>query len=235
MKSAPKHRYNSDGGNQRGEETRAKIVAAALKEFGERGFEGASMRDIAQVAGVNAPALIYYFNNKEGVYLACAEFIVTCMWEALSPAVQAAQEALKGKSDEQLIDAFCAIQAGLAEYMLAPNHNADWRTFIAREQSGLGLRSTFDVINDGFNKRLSSLSAAIVGRFLGLPADHEECIVRTLTLNGQLLSFYFARRASLSVLNWDEIDAKRLTFLVRIVNEQTTVFLRSLRKKGKAR
>lgn len=233
MKSAPKHRYNVEGGNQRGEDTRAKIVEAALKEFGERGFEGASMREIANVAGVNAPALVYYFNNKEGLYLACAEYVVTRMWEAMSPAVEAATRALEGQSDGELIDAFCAIQTGLAEYMLSPRHNEDWRTFIAREQSGLGLRSTFDVINDGFSKRLTSLSAAIVGRFLRLPASDEECIVRSMTLQGQLLPFYFARRSSLSALNWDDMNAGRLAFIVRIANEQTAVFLRSLQRKGR--
>lgn len=230
MKSVAKHRYNSEGGNQRGEDTRGKIVTAALKAFGERGFEGASMRDIAQLAGVNAPALIYYFDNKEGVYLACAEYIVERMWETLSPAVTAAQAALDSLSDEQLIEAFCAIQEGLAGYMLSPDHNADWRTFIAREQSGLGLGSTFDVINEGFSKRLTGLSAAIVGKFLNLPADDDECIVRAMTLNGQLLPFYFARRSSLSALQWNEIDAERLAFLIRIVKEQTASFLRSLRK-----
>ena len=231
MKSGAKHRYNSEGGNQRGEDTRAKIVEAALKEFGERGFEGASMRDIAQVAGVNAPALIYYFDNKEGVYLACAEYVVTRMWEALTPAVAAAQQALEGESDDALIDAFCAIQTGLAHYMLSMRQNEDWRTFIAREQSGLGLRSTFNVINDGFSKRLMHLSAAIIGRFLRLPPDDEECVVRTMTFHGQLLPFYFARRSSLSMLNWDEITEARLSFIVRIANEQAGIFLRSLKRK----
>jgi AcrR family transcriptional regulator len=233
MKSTPKHRFNVDASYQRGEDTRAKIIEAALKEFGERGFEGASMREIADVAGVNAPALVYYFNNKEGVYLACAEYVVTRMWEAMSPAIETAKHALEGHSDAELIDAFCAIQTGLAEYMLSPRHNEDWRTFIAREQSGLGLRSTFDVINDGFSKRLTSLSAAIVGRFLGLPADDDECIIRSMTLQGQLLPFYFARRSSLSALNWDDMNPERLSVIVRIANEQAAVFLGSLKRKGR--
>jgi len=232
MKRVTKHRYQSEGGYQRGEDTRAKIIAAALKEFGERGFDGASMRDIAQVAGVNAPALVYYFNNKEGVYLACAEHIVTCMWDALAPAVQAAQQALEGKSDEPLIAAFCALQAGLADYMLSSARNSDWRTFIAREQTGLGLRSTFDVINEGFSKRLTHLSAAIIGRLLQRPTDDEECLLRVITLNGQLLPFYFARRSTLSALNWDEIDTDRYARLVRIVSEQTEMFLKGLRREG---
>jgi TetR/AcrR family transcriptional regulator, regulator of cefoperazone and chloramphenicol sensitivity len=80
MARIAKHRHAAEGGYQRGEETRARIVTAALKLFGERGFEGASTRDIATSAGVNAPALQYYFDNKEGVYLACIDHIVSRVW-----------------------------------------------------------------------------------------------------------------------------------------------------------
>ena len=64
MSPAPRHRHAIDGGYQRGEETRARIVDAALALFGEYGFDGASTRDIAERAGVNAPAIGYYFDNK---------------------------------------------------------------------------------------------------------------------------------------------------------------------------
>jgi AcrR family transcriptional regulator len=62
-----KHRHSVTGGYTRGEETRARIIAAAMRLFGEKGYEAASTRDIAAAAGVNAPALQYYFDKKEGV------------------------------------------------------------------------------------------------------------------------------------------------------------------------
>ena len=52
------------GGYARGDETRLRITEAAIELFGEYGFDGASTRDIAARAGVNAPALQYYFENK---------------------------------------------------------------------------------------------------------------------------------------------------------------------------
>ncbi len=66
-------RRSAEGGYARGDETRQRIVEAAMNLFGEYGFDGASTRDIAAAAGVNAPALQYYFGNKQGVYLACCE------------------------------------------------------------------------------------------------------------------------------------------------------------------
>src|ERR1043165_494076 len=41
------------------------IVLAAERLFAERGFEGTSVRDIAQEAGVNVAMISYYFGSKE--------------------------------------------------------------------------------------------------------------------------------------------------------------------------
>src|ERR1700722_16168056 len=139
MARAAKHRHANEGGYARGEETRARIVTAALKMVGERGFDGASTRDLATSAGVNAPALQYYFDNKEGVYLACAEHIVSRVWDHLSEVTDRAQRTLAGDADDYaLIEAFCAIQGKVADMMFTAQHtDTSWRLFMAREQAGL--------------------------------------------------------------------------------------------------
>src|SRR5689334_6629200 len=53
------------GGYARGDEVRSRILLAAIAMFGEQGFASASTRAIAAQAGVNPPALQYYFHNKE--------------------------------------------------------------------------------------------------------------------------------------------------------------------------
>jgi TetR/AcrR family transcriptional regulator, regulator of cefoperazone and chloramphenicol sensitivity len=101
MTVAVRHRHSVEGGYARGEETRARIVTAALKLFGQRGFDGASTRDIATAAGVNAPALQYYFDNKEGVFVACVEHIVKRVWEYLSQVVERAERAVAAEADDR--------------------------------------------------------------------------------------------------------------------------------------
>jgi AcrR family transcriptional regulator len=51
------------------EETRARILAAALKLFRERGCDEATMRDIANEAGVATGAAYYYFPSKEAIVM----------------------------------------------------------------------------------------------------------------------------------------------------------------------
>jgi AcrR family transcriptional regulator len=229
MSPSPRHRHAVDGGYQRGEETRARIVLAALALFGERGFDGASTRDIAERAGVNAPAIGYYFDNKEGVYLACVEHIVSRVWEQISEPVEAAEAALASHADDAaLIAAFCAIQARVAEFMFISTESNDWRLFMAREQAGLGPSSGFEMIEKRISRRMTSVSAGIVGRLLGRPADDEETLIRTLTLNGPLLVFHTHGRKTLGVLGWDAIDAERLAKLMSIVKQHTVTLLQSM-------
>lgn len=225
----PKHRHPVEGGYQRGEETRARIIAAALKLFGERGFEGASTREIATSAGVNAPALQYYFDNKEGLYIACAEHIIARVREYLSDVLADADRAVaENADDETLIDAYCAIQARLADFLFTTRDKEDWRLFLARQQGGEGPPAGFGIAYQRVSKPISTTSAAIIGRLLGKPADDEETLIRTAALNGQLSVFHIVRRSVLALLNWDAIEGERLALLKRVLREQTVALLRSM-------
>jgi len=52
------------------EETRQRILAAALSIFRERGFDAATMREIAAAAGVAVGAAYYYFDSKDAIVMA---------------------------------------------------------------------------------------------------------------------------------------------------------------------
>ena len=49
---------------------RSTILAAALDVFSINGFRGATVDQIAQAAGMSKPNLLYYFPNKEAVFVA---------------------------------------------------------------------------------------------------------------------------------------------------------------------
>lgn len=58
---------------KKSEETRLRILEAALTTFRERGFEQATMRDIAAAAEVAVGAAYYYFSSKEAIVMAFYE------------------------------------------------------------------------------------------------------------------------------------------------------------------
>jgi AcrR family transcriptional regulator len=53
---------------------REHILIVAEEHFGQKGFEGTSVRDIAQSAGVNLAMISYYFGSKEKLLEALIEF-----------------------------------------------------------------------------------------------------------------------------------------------------------------
>jgi AcrR family transcriptional regulator len=55
---------------KKSEETRVRILDAAVGLFRERGFEAAPMREIASAAGVATGAAYYYFESKDAIVLA---------------------------------------------------------------------------------------------------------------------------------------------------------------------
>ncbi|MEI6128397.1 MAG: TetR/AcrR family transcriptional regulator [Pseudomonadota bacterium] len=53
--------------------SKEKIIEAAIEVFFEKGFDAASMREIAEKAGLTKPMIYYHFKNKEALYVALLE------------------------------------------------------------------------------------------------------------------------------------------------------------------
>ena len=56
---------------------RARIREAAIELFADRGIEGATIRDIAERAGVSSGLLRHHFGSKEGLRDACDEYVLS--------------------------------------------------------------------------------------------------------------------------------------------------------------
>ncbi len=60
---------------ERADQTRTRILDAAVREFSENGLAGARTEQIAEVAHVNKALLYYYFKSKDALYAAALESI----------------------------------------------------------------------------------------------------------------------------------------------------------------
>lgn len=53
--------------------TRDRILKSALDLFSTRGYDGTSVREVCEAAGIAKPSLYHFFGSKEGVYRALVE------------------------------------------------------------------------------------------------------------------------------------------------------------------
>src|SRR5258707_6860749 len=73
---------------QRSLTTRASILDAAIAEFAERGFEGASIRAIADRLGLQHPLITYHYRSKDTLWRAAAEHAfaqIRAGWDRSAP------------------------------------------------------------------------------------------------------------------------------------------------------
>lgn len=73
---------------QRSIETRAAILDAAIAEFAERGFEGASIRAVADRLGLQHPLITYHYRSKDILWRAAAEHAfaqIRAGWDSSAP------------------------------------------------------------------------------------------------------------------------------------------------------
>lgn len=65
------------------EEKEERILEAALDVFSLRGFRGSTIDQIAEVAGMSKPNLLYYFRTKEGMHRALIDRVLENWLEPL--------------------------------------------------------------------------------------------------------------------------------------------------------
>ncbi|MEM1332170.1 MAG: helix-turn-helix domain-containing protein [Actinomycetota bacterium] len=65
------------------EQTRARIVAAALEAFADQGFDGTSTRDIAARAEVTQGLVTYHFETKDDLWRAAADHLFEDVFASL--------------------------------------------------------------------------------------------------------------------------------------------------------
>ncbi|MEG1762776.1 MAG: TetR/AcrR family transcriptional regulator [Bacteroidales bacterium] len=74
--------------NENRQTTEKEIITIAKKVFLEKGYMGATMRDIAQEAHINLAMLNYYFGSKDKLFDIIFEETFACMTQDILPLAQ---------------------------------------------------------------------------------------------------------------------------------------------------
>lgn len=168
--------------------TRETIIEAALRGFGEKGFEATGVREIAAAAGSNIASISYHFGGKQGLRAACAEHIVALMGKVLAAARP--EEALP--SDPAAAEATLeALVRSLVRFLLLEREGQLVAGFMLREmaQPSSALDTIYEGLFEGVHKRVCAVWGAATGR----PAESEAVRLAVFATIGQILYFRIAR------------------------------------------
>jgi len=194
--------------------------------FAANGFEGASTRAIAEAAGVNLPAIQYYFGSKEGLYRAVLQQFAEQLQTAVAPLADRINEALAAgqPSRRALVDLLCAMLDVLVGLILdesGGNRESRQKFFARTEVEPSPAVEDFQAEMVGL---FCTPCCAIVGRLIGRPPDDEQVLLRMLTIIGQ--AKMFCGWGTQHLLRWDTIDAARVKAAQAIIREHVeAIFL----------
>ena len=207
------------GTQQRGEDTRRRILGVALELFAADGFEGASTRSLAERAGVNLPAIQYYFGSKEGLYRAVVAEIADHSVALVAPLAARIADELKGEpSRRRLVGMLCDMLDIVIELILdesVPNRDGRQKFFARMECEP---NPATNALQDSLIHHVLRPCAAIVARLTRRKPDDEQVLLRTLTLIGQ--ARIFCGWGPERVLHWDTIGERRVRAVQALVREQ---------------
>lgn len=100
--------------NDKNTDIRRNTLLAAAKLFIERGYTGATVRDIADAADVNVSAMVRTMKNKEHILYEMVQFVLDGQFKA-------AANLLRGVTDDKIL--FYAAETTLQLYMVESNEN----------------------------------------------------------------------------------------------------------------
>lgn len=207
------------GGYRKGDEARQRILDAALREFGAQGFKGATTRRIAAQAGVQLPALTYYFGGKEGLYLACAhEIVARYRVRMLAPILDSPAALGAGARPADARRALKRVVGALAEHFVAAQESETWTAFVLREMAEHG--PAFDILYEQVWSPGVQVVAHLIAQALGGTARARGARIEALLLLSSLSAFSIARPVALRALGWPDARGKRFAEVRQVIDEQ---------------
>jgi AcrR family transcriptional regulator len=213
-------------GQGRGEDTRRRILETALHVFATEGYEGASTRQLAEQAGVNLPAIQYYFGSKEGLFRAVIDSIIERTESHMAPLAVEVQAALADPSTPRavLTELLCRMLEAFVSLVADGPHMEAKRLLFARseveETPGL------ELLHDSGKQHVFKPCRELTARLLGASSDDDRIELRAMALLGQVTIFCHKGAHA------PGITPERVQAIQAVVREHTLAIFRDLKSEA---
>ncbi len=219
----------AETGGSAGEQTRLALIEAALARFGRAGFEGASTRDIANDANANIGSIAYHFGGKEGLYSACAQYIVDRAQLFAAPVLAAAPDPARLDPDQARATLAAAVDR-ICGFVLSTPDARLFVAFVLREMDRptAAFETIYSGVFEPVHLRLCKAWAAATGD----DADSEATRLHIFALIGQIVYFRIGAEAVRRRMGWPAIGPMQASHVAETVKSNLLAVL-APRRKGK--
>ncbi|MGH3880534.1 MAG: TetR/AcrR family transcriptional regulator [Actinophytocola sp.] len=162
-------------------ERERQMLAVAEEIFAERGYQAASMDEIAERVGVSKPMIYEYFGSKEGLLVACIRAARAELLAATLASVEG-----RGTAEE-------ALRSGLESFFgFIDSHRLSWQ--LLRQEAAVAGQAAMDEI-EGIRQQQTQVNATLFASYLpDLPAAELEAYGEVVVGACERLASWFVAR-----------------------------------------
>ncbi len=186
------------------QDTADRILAAAAQVFANKGFHGATTREIVTQAGENIASLHYYFRNKKNLYLAVFRRFIQSSW-ANYPLPEIIYQPV---SPEIRLRAF--IESALRRFF--QQDRSDWSWKLALREL-MDPTDALDMVIENMAQPLFNNLNRIVGELLTPDTPHQTIRMCSAGIISQFFFYRFARPVIERVIHQQSYDEEAITAL----------------------
>jgi TetR/AcrR family transcriptional regulator, regulator of cefoperazone and chloramphenicol sensitivity len=207
-------------------ETRDRLLKAAARLFGERGFNHVSVREICKEAGTNVAAVNYHFRDKLGLY----RELIGIVAEGMHRGKIAALEAGAGQPPEEQLRAYIR---GFLHQLLddEPEEDCWMEKLIAREM--MEPTPALDLIIEKGIKPAAERLNLLVSEILGLPPGDYRVLLCASTVQGQCIWYRSSRTVAQRMVPELKYTPETIENLVKFVADFSLAGMRALVEESK--
>lgn len=212
-----------------GEETRQRIIDAAVEIFGRQGFAATSTRDIAVAAGIKTPAIQYYFGSKLGLYDACIEQLTATVARRITPEMDDCRAVIAGGAPlGGIIAALCRAQDCLIDSFFDAYEGHAIQRLLAWEDVENTLCASDALMKERIGRPIFETFRVAVAQVMSPPLLPSEIEIQAMALMGISMIFHTNRNRVLDLIKHPGIDDDFLRTLKHAARRQVSFVLSGL-------
>ena len=217
--------------NKSSDDTRKRLIEAAMPAFAEHGFSAVSTRELAKSANTNLSAIPYHFNGKEGLYHAVLETIIeeaqACcgsVAEKIRHKLESAPQITLAKGEPLIRELIQTI----VSFLVSKGKSRHRATLIIRELTTPS--DGFQQLYQGYMQEVHTTLTHLVAALLHENPDSTSSVLRAHALLGQVIFFSAGRELIKARTDGKKFTQSRLDEITTIVTETFTSSILAMRQ-----